>query len=677
MRIVITINNMFKRIFIVLILLLLSFHSFPQSKKKDVGVSEFFGTGLDTDKIVDKLVEAESKKGEKYQQEVSNQIIMKAIINFVEYNLKELKDIAKSMYDYRSPFQNRIGFSSDEELVKVIPNRGADVGENKIKVEKMAKADVFVSDLVPVGYELKPFKVVISLGEKSAEIDFKGGTLRDLSKLINDVAKDIVTSSVIKVNDNSEVIRIEGRKTGKNAKVYITGDISELVAIGLLSKRKEVVSQKLNILSLFTSGDSITVREREEFSKNTYYKITKNSIIEISNVVSIYSVPKPREVDIRIMDSVKISNVEVKGGTPITTFDVLNEYVSNDFVFLVIRFKDGVKEGIVVTNTYLKLNLSFYEGKEIDEVIIRNMNDVVKVTFYRIIVYDKSEEIEADYVPKNYLSRADDAVIYINGVKVERDQNDIFDVINGTIRVVGENPNKEVVTKVDYDYNSITNFISNFIAKYNDVMIYLSKITKPIVDRRQLYEKPDEEKEEGAFANDLDMSRLKDKLRMFAMGVYKTRSTNVRLLYHVGIYTKSISAKLDFESDLWEYVRRGVLTIDNEKLLQMISENIFVVNDIFGYDSDGDKIIDTGFAYSVSTLCDEYTRVNGVIANKKKQIDSVIKSNKEMYAKFQDRLEEYRLSLERKFGKLQQVLRESKSKQDWFNNQMKAVSSKD
>lgn len=684
----IIINNMLKKVFLIVILSFVILclgigNVFSQTTKKKVGVSKFFGTGLNTDEMVDKLVEAESKKGEKYQQEVSNQIIRKAIINFVDRNLRELRDLARSMYDYRSPFQSRVGVSDDESIVKILPNRGADIGEIKIKVERMAKPDVFVSDPLPIDTDLGPFKITISLGNKNYDVDFKGGKLKDLAKLINESAKDIVSASVVRIDDKTEVLRIEGKKTGKNAKVIITGDVGELVRIGLLTKEKVVKSdeKELDVLKLFTQVGSLTIKEREEVSREVSYIMTTNTILEISNFIVSQPIPKPKEVDIRVMESVKVSNVEVKGGTPITTFDILKEYISNDFVFVVIHFKDGTKVELKIdpSQQFLKVNLGVYGGKEVEKFLLRNGNDLLRITFYRIFLYEKVEEIKklSEYEPKNYISQADNAVLYVNGVRIEREDNDIKDVINGSIKVVGEDPKKEVYTRVDYDYVAITNSISNLIGKYNDVMIYLSKITKPIVDRRQLYEKPDEEKEEGSFATDMDMTRLKDKLRMFAMQPYPTRSTNVKLLYHIGIYTKDISTKLDFESDLWEYVRKGILTINNEKLMAMVSENVFVVNDIFGYDTNGDKIVDTGFAYNISSLCDEYTRVNGVIANKVKQIDNMIKSNKDMYAKFQERLEEYRISLERKFGKLQQVLRESKSKQDWFNNQMKSMSSKD
>lgn len=665
---------------VFLILFLPTSEVYCQSSKKKVGVSEFFGTGLNTDELVDKLVDAESKKGEKYQQEISNQTIRKAIINFVEMNLRELRDLAKAMYDYRSPFLSRVGTSSDENIVKVIPNRGATIGEIKVKVERMAKPDSFISDPLPIGSDIKPFKFTITLGDKSFEIEFKGGKLQDLAKQINDVAKDIVIASVVRIDKDNEVLKIEGRKTGKDAKVFISGEVSEFERIGLLTREKKVEQDKreLNVLSLFTSGVSLVVREKEEVSRDLSFVVGSKTVIDISNNVSILPLPKIRDVDIRLMESVKVSNVEVRGGSPITTFDILREYITNDFKFIVIDFSDGSKFEIVITpnQPFLRINLSQFEGKEIVKFTLRNGNDLVRVTFNGILLYDRVDEVKrlSEYEPKNYISRAQNAIVFVDGVRIERENNDIDDVINGTIKVVGEDPRREVSARIDYDYVAITNSISNFIEKYNDVMIYLSKITKPIVDRRQLYEKPDEEKEEGSFATDMEFTRLKDRLRMFAMQPYQTRSTNVRLLYHIGIYTKNINTKLDFESDLWEYVRRGILTIDVEILLKKISEDVFVVADIFGYDTNGDKIVDTGFAYNVANICDEYTRVNGVIANKKRQIDNIIKSNREMYAKFQDRLEDYRVSLERKFGKLQQVLRESKSKQDWFNNQMKAVS---
>lgn len=657
--------------------------SYSQSSKKKVGVSEFFGTGLNTDDIVDKLVEVEGKKGEKYQQEISNQIIRKAIINFVEVNLRELRDLAKSMYDYRSPFNNRVGFSSDESIVKIIPNRGASVGEMRIRVEKMAKPDSFISDPLPIGTEIKPFKFVITMNEKSFEIDFKGGKLQDLVNQINDIAKDIVIASVVRIDKETEVLKIEGRKTGRDAKIFITGDVSEFEKIGLLTREKRIEkdSKELDVLSLFTTGVNLVLKERDEVSRDLSFLITSKTVIDISNSISFLPLPKVKDVDIRLMESVRVSNIEVKGGSPITTFDIFKEYITNDFKFIVLTLSDGNVFEVFISPSqpFLRVSLSQFEGREIVKVVLRNGNDSVRIVFNRIFIYDKIDEIRrlSEYEPKNYISRAENAVIFVDGVRIERESNDITDVINGTIKVLGEDQRKEVRTRIDYDYVAITNSISNFIEKYNDVMIYLSKITKPIVDRRQLYEKPDEEKEEGSFSTDIEFTRLKDRLRMFAMQPYQTRSTNVRLLYHIGIYTKNINTKLDFESDLWEYVRRGILTIDSEILLNKISENIFVVADIFGYDTNNDKIVDTGFAYNVANICDEYIKVNGIIANKRKQIDNVIKSNKEMYAKFQDRLEDYRISLERKFGKLQQVLKESKSKQDWFNNQMKAISGKD
>ncbi|MGC8870937.1 MAG: flagellar filament capping protein FliD [Brevinematia bacterium] len=669
-----------KRFFLVLLLIItIPNLIIAQTKEKKVGVSEFFGTGINSDEIINKLVDAESKKGEKYQQEVSNQIIRKAILNFINRNLSELRDIAKSMYDYRSPFGNRIGISDDESLLKVIPNRGADIGEMKIKVEQMAKPDVFISDPIPLDAQLRAFKITISSGDKSFDVDFKGGTLEDLAKAINSNAKDIVSASVVKVDNETEVLRIQGKKTGKNSKIFITGDINELLRIGLLTKEKIQKSEKkLDILSLFSPTPNLVLKEKESYSQNTNYFVTKKTILEISNSINYLTIPKLPEININLMESVKVSNVEVKGGKPITTFDIFKTYTTNDLNFITIYFKDGSNLKLNINDRYMNLNLSQYEGKEIEKIVLQNNNDLTRITFYKILLYDRDEVKQlSEYEPKNYISKAQNSVMYVNGIRIEREDNEIKDVINGTIKVVGENPNKEINTRIEYDYQAITNSISNLIEKYNDVMIYLSKITKPVVDRRQLFEKPDEEKEEGSFATDLDITRLKDKLRTIAMQPYITRSTNIKLLYQIGIYTKNISTKLDFESDLWEYVRKGVLTINNEKLIQMIIENIDTVKDIFGYDTNNDNLIDTGFSYNIATLCDEYTRVNGIISLKNKQIDNIIKSNKEMYAKFQERLEEYRTSLEQKFGRMQQILRESKSKQEWFNNQVKSLKNND
>jgi flagellar hook-associated protein 2 len=656
---------------------LTGYFSFADDKKK-IGVSEFFGTGLNTDEMVNKLVDVEKQKGEKYQQEISNQIIRKAIVNFLESNLKDLRETSKSIYDYRSPFGNRLGFSSDENIVKVLPNRGAEIREVKIRVEKMAKPDVFVSDSLTVGSKLNSFNFTISVGDKSYNIAFNGGTLYDLAKAINDVASDVVSASVVKVDKDNEVIRISSKKTGKSNRVIISGDISELTKIGLLGRnvKKDNAPSEVDLLHLFTPSDTLNLKQKTTLSNDINYTISEKSFLEVSNTFYYYDVPKLKDVDIKLMESVKVSNVEVRGGSAIGNLQSFVSYVTNDYEFIILVYSDGSQNAVKILTNYQLINLANDKGKILKQVILRNGNDLVDIVFNKIRIFEKKEiEFEPEFNPKNYISHAENAVIYVDGVRIERESNDVDDIINGTIKITGENPEKEISAKVDYDYQSITNAVSNFIEKYNNIMIYLSKLTKPIVDRRQLYEKPDEEKEEGSFSTDTDIIRLKDKLRFLAMQPYKTVNTNIRLLYHIGIYTKNIETKLDFQSDLWEYVRRGILTLDNEKFTKALLQDIDAVKQVFAGDTNSDKIVDSGFAYEVSSLSDEYTRVNGIIAIKKKQIDDTIKANKDYYAKFEERLEDYRKSLESKFARLQQVLRESKSQQDWFKAQMKGLSS--
>ncbi len=644
------------------------------TQKKKIGVSKFFGTDINSDEIVEKLVEVEAEKGEKYMKEVSNETIKKAIILFLNRNLKDLSDIAKSIYDYRSPFGSRVGISSDEGIMVIEPNRGAEISEYRIVVEKIAKPDSFISDPVPRDTSIGPIKFRISVGDKSYELDFNGGSMEDLAKYISD-SVDLVDAKVINVDNERIVLKIEGKKTGNRMKIMVDGEISELLRIGLLKKNQPVTQKSINVLNLFGIGD-FTVGPREIFSREVKFAISGDTYLEISGRTLFMDVPKPKDVEIRVMDPVKVSNVIVRGGSLIGSLEIFKTYISNDFEFVVIEFTDGSKTNIAFEGGETSIRLNNHTNKTIDKIILRNGNDTVKVTFSKIMLIERVEDksILANYIPKNYISKAENAVVYIDGVRIEREDNEITNIINGKVKLLSENSNKIVTAKVDYDYKLITNSISNLVEKYNDIMMYLSKLTKPIVDNRMLVDKPDEEKEEGAFATDMDFIRLKDKLRTFAMQPYQTRSTNIKLLYHVGIYTKKIETKLDLQSDMWEYVRRGILEFDTEKFVSAVNENIDAVRDIFAYDKDKNKIVDSGFAFEIANILDNYTSVSGIISLKMKQIDNRIKSNKEQYAKFQEHLEKYRASLEDKFGRMQQILRESKSKQEWMKNQMKAIS---
>jgi len=69
---------------------------------------------------------------------------------------------------------------------------------------------------------------------------------------------------------------------------------------------------------------------------------------------------------------------------------------------------------------------------------------------------------------------------------------------------------------------------------------------------------------------------------------------------------------------------RGYLEIDEAVLDQALQSKLPAVKELFGRDTDGDLIVDAGFAYSLDTLIQPYVQTGGILALKTSGIDGRI-----------------------------------------------------
>jgi flagellar hook-associated protein 2 len=73
---------------------------------------------------------------------------------------------------------------------------------------------------------------------------------------------------------------------------------------------------------------------------------------------------------------------------------------------------------------------------------------------------------------------------------------------------------------------------------------------------------------------------------------------------------------------------RGYLVIDEKALDAALETKLPVIQQLFGYDTDGDLIVDSGMAYNMETLSRPYVESGGFIALKTGTIDSRISQDK-------------------------------------------------
>ena len=113
---------------------------------------------------------------------------------------------------------------------------------------------------------------------------------------------------------------------------------------------------------------------------------------------------------------------------------------------------------------------------------------------------------------------------------------------------------------------------------------------------------------------------------------------------------------------------RGYLEIDEKKLDDALENNLEEIRNLFGYDSDGDLIIDSGIAYRLDKEVTAYTQTGGILAMKTSSLDSKIKTSESKITKLESQMDEKEAQLRSKFGTMQGSLNSLESQQNAINN---------
>ena len=352
---------------------------------------------------------------------------------------------------------------------------------------------------------------------------------------------------------------------------------------------------------------------------------------------------------------------KIKPLDPISTSDVL-----------FVKMKDGSEKHIstpgLLSGEETKIDISLDDYKNIDSLVIKNRNTGISLSVTSVSALNPSEN--RGFVPQHAISSADDAIIKYEGITIRRPTNTIDDVVPEVTLNVFDKTEKTATIAVKPDVESAKEALITFVGKYNQSLAEINILSqnKPEIVEELDYLSSDEKKEKqeklGMFSTDSSLTSLKSAMQTAASANYKfDEDAKITMLSQIGIATNATNYSGYTPSKL-----RGYLEIDEKKLDSELEKHLDDVRNMFGYDSDGDLIIDSGIGYKLDKQLTAYVQSGGVFAMKTSSLDARIKSSEQKIARLETQMDDKEAELRTKYGQMEGALNSLESQQNTIKN---------
>ena len=670
------------------------------------GVTDTYNTN-DT---VEKLMQIERIPLTREQNQLDEYKSQQTAWREVNTQLTSLRDSTKTLYSYENPFNNKLTTSTDENAITATANRGADIQSFKIDVIQPATADRFLSDELESDYKVPAGVYTYKVGEKQLTVNWKGGSLKDFSAAINKRSNGIVKSMLVGASAGKKTLLIEALSTGKENKLIFEGAAKDFaIETGMISPAKantstfgnataelkqvsfketgkqdgmpdvsvtrtQIIEGKVNVAP--RGGYEVSIPQSSANNSNTHisFSVKATSVEDITDEIN-NSIQEPviPAGGIAEFGGITIENASSETLLPKTTQKVepVDSVTSKNLIYAV--FNDGTEKVIstpdILNEKEQTLDLDLSEYKGIKSISVRNVNTGYKLEISEFTAYDSSANL--GYSPNHAIAEAGDAIIKYEGITIVRPSNEIDDVVPEITLNVHDKTEKTATIAVKVDKEASKNALIEFVGKYNQAVAKINVLSqnKPEIINELDY-LTDDEKEKlteqlGIFSTDFSLTNIKSNMQTIISSNYKfEENSEITALSQLGIATNASG----FSGSYSQSKLRGYLEIDEKKLDEALENNLDDIKNLFGYDTDGDLIIDEGIAYKLDKQITAYTQTGGIIALKTSTLDSKIKSSQSRITKLEDQMEKKESELRQKYSTMEGSLSSLENQQTTISN---------
>lgn len=628
----------------------------------------------------------------------------------VNQKMSALRDSVKTLYSFDNPFNNKLASSTEEYAITATAGREAAYESFKVDVITPATADRFLSAEIEKGQNVPAGLYTYKSGNKQIQMNWKGGKIEDFVTSLNKRGKDVIKASLIGINKGNKALLIESLKTGAESKLVFK-DAALPFAIETKMIQKTVskndtfgktiaeIKTPLNIPEVEQEGmpqlsssqikisnGEISVPPRNAFSiaipesvlngksKTLSLTVKAKNTDDIADAINSKAsepqLPEPGNVTFK---TITIDNNQSSLKLPETDAPKIPlEQIKTNSV-LYAHFSDGTERELKLSDSVfsengneLKINLNEYPG--IDSIVMRNVNTGIQYSVSAITAFDENADL--GYLPVNAISTAGDAIIKYEGITITRPENTIDDVIPHVTLNLFDKTDRTATIKIEPDKESAKDALINFVGRYNQAIAEINILSqnKPELISELDYLSSDEKKEYqeklGLFFSDFSLTNLKSSMQAIISATYSaTENSEITMLSQIGISTNATNYSGYNPSKM-----RGYLEINEKVLDETLGKNLDSVKTLFGFDSDGDLIIDSGIGSRLDKQLTAYVQSGGIFANKNSTLDKQIKASEQKIAKLETQLDQKEAELKNKYGIMESTLNSLENQQNSINN---------
>ena len=664
-----------------------------------------------TNETVEKLMQVERVPLTREEKQLETYKSQQNAWRDINTKLSSLRDSTKTLYSYENPFNNKLTTSTDENAITAEANRSAQLQSFKIDVIQPASSDRFLSAELENDFKVPAGTYTYKVGEKSINMNWKGGSLKDFSAAINKRGNGVIKSSIIGASTGKKSLLIEAVPTGKENRLIFENDAKTFAfdsdMIGKVQPQtttfgnsqdeiapvQEIIYEDepsympaLSLTKTKLDQENVNVQPRGAYQIEIPAKVKADQNLHIQLTIKANetsditpeineSLVQPEIPDAGFAEfaGIVVSNADSDSNLnlPKEPPAPLEPYQTESVLYAVME--DGSEKEIPTPDILngkiqeIDVNPKNYPG--LKAIAVRNRNTGTELEVSSFSALDPTTDL--GYGPKNAISVADDAVIKYEGITITRPSNKIDDVVPEITLNIHDKTEKTATIAVKPDVESSKDAILTFVGQYNQAVAELNILSQnksEIIDELDYLtdEEKDAEREKlGMFSTDFSLTNIKSNMQSIVSAGYKfSDNAEVNMLSQVGIGTNQSG----FSGGYSQSKLRGYLEIDEKKLDAALENHLDDIKSIFGYDSDGDLIVDSGVAYQLDKQLAAYTQTGGILAMKTSSLDSKIKSSEQKITKLESQMDEKEAQLKSKYSQMESSLNSLESQQNSISN---------